>query len=237
MDTRKLIASDYDDTFYINDEDIEKNKIAVKEFEKKGNIFVIATGRSFLDFTNKADTYKIKYKYVILNHGATIIDNKNNIICNFPIENEVIPKIKKELHLENTIRNFCCSELESRVNFEHKDLTKIHARYNTTEEAREVNEILNKKFSKYITSYFISKNSVEVISNKTSKSNAISILKKKLNIEDKNIYTIGDGFSDIEMVRDFNGYCMKNSVEELKRIAIKQFNSVSELIKEVMEKI
>ena len=237
MDTRKLIASDYDDTFYINDEDIEKNKIAVKEFEKKGNIFVIATGRSFLDFTNKADTYKIKYKYVILNHGATIIDNKNNIICNFPIENEVIPKIKKELHLENTIRNFCCSELESRVNFEHEDLTKIHARYNTTEEAREVNEILNKKFSKYITSYFVSKNSVEVIFNKTSKSNAISILKKKLNIEDKNIYTIGDGFSDIEMVRDFNGYCMKNSVEELKRIAIKQFNSVSELIKEVMEKI
>ena len=43
---KKIIISDYDQTFYINDEDIEKNKIAVSEFEAKGNLFIIATGRS-----------------------------------------------------------------------------------------------------------------------------------------------------------------------------------------------
>lgn len=55
-------------------------------------------------------------------------------------------------------------------------------------------------------------------------------------IDAKNIYTIGDGFSDIEMVKDFNGYCMEDSVEELKKVAKKAYKSVSELITEVMEK-
>ena len=53
----KILVSDYDQTFYLNDEDVEKNKIAVKDFRNKGNIFVFATGRSFFDFHNKA-----KYK-------------------------------------------------------------------------------------------------------------------------------------------------------------------------------
>ena len=38
------------------------------------------------------------------------------------------------------------------------------------------------------------------------------------------------------MIKDFNGYCMANSVEELKQIAIKEYNSVSELIRNVIGK-
>ncbi len=40
---KKIIISDYDQTFYINDEDIERNKVAVSKFEEKGNSFIIAT--------------------------------------------------------------------------------------------------------------------------------------------------------------------------------------------------
>ena len=93
---KKIIISDYDQTFYINDEDIERNKVAVSEFEEKGNLFIIATGRSYLDFKNKVEAYNINYNYVILNHGATIIDSNDNIIYNFTIDNEIISKIKDE---------------------------------------------------------------------------------------------------------------------------------------------
>lgn len=31
---KKILVSDYDQTFYINDEDIQKNKIAVNKFMK-----------------------------------------------------------------------------------------------------------------------------------------------------------------------------------------------------------
>ena len=53
---KKILVSDYDQTFYIGDEDIEKNKIAVNRFRNKGNIFIIATGRSYEDFMGKKKT-------------------------------------------------------------------------------------------------------------------------------------------------------------------------------------
>ena len=84
---KKIIFSDYDQTFYVSDEDIEKNKIAVKEFKSRGNIFVIATGRSYLDFYKKLNQYNFDYDYVILNHGATILDKNDNVFCNFSIKN------------------------------------------------------------------------------------------------------------------------------------------------------
>lgn len=231
----KMFVSDYDQTFYINDIDIEKNKMAVSEFESKGNFFIIATGRSYLDFKNKVEAYNISYNYVILNHGATIIDSNDNIIYNCSIDNAIISKIKDEINIEKAVRFFCCSALESRVDINYNNLTKIHIKYNTKEEAMEINKILNNKYSQYINSYYVTGDSIEIISNKTNKSNAIRLLTQKFNIDDKNIYTIGDGFSDIEMVKDFNGYCMEESVEELKKVAIKEYKSVSELIAEVME--
>lgn len=39
INNKKMLVSDYDQTFYINDIDIEKNKMAVSEFEAKGNFF------------------------------------------------------------------------------------------------------------------------------------------------------------------------------------------------------
>ena len=70
----KLLVSDYDQTFYLNDNDIENNKIYVNKFMDSGNLFVIATGRSYLDFHNKLDIYDFNYNYAILNHGTTIIE-------------------------------------------------------------------------------------------------------------------------------------------------------------------
>ena len=52
---KKILVSDYDQTFYLNNEDIEINKEAVDRFRKEGNIFVIATGRSYFDFHNKVN--------------------------------------------------------------------------------------------------------------------------------------------------------------------------------------
>ena len=232
---KKIIFSDYDQTFYVSDEDIEKNKIAVKEFKSKGNIFVIATGRSYLDFNKKLNQYNFDYDYVILNHGATILDKNDNAFCNFSIKNEVIKSIKNDLNLEKSISSFCCSFLESRVDFEHKDLTKINVKYNTKEEAIYVNDVINNKYSKFVNSYVISSNSVEIISSEINKSKAIELLLNKLNLKNEDIYTIGDGYSDIEMVRDYNGYAMKESVNELKDVAKGEVESVSDLIYEILQ--
>jgi hypothetical protein len=140
------------------------------------------------------------------------------------------------LQLEKSIKEFCCSRLESRVDFEHKDLTKINVKYNSKDEAMNINKDINDKYSEFVNSYYVTENSVEIISNEINKSKAIDLLLNRLNVLRKNVYTIGDGYSDIEMIKDFNGYAMKKSVVELKEVAKKEYDSVSELINEIMEK-
>lgn len=231
---KKILVSDYDQTFYLNDEDIEKNKIAVNDFRKKGNIFIIATGRSYFDFYNKVNLYNFDYDYVIINHGATILDKNDNMFCNFSIKNEIIKSIKNDLHLENSVDGFCCSRLESRVNFDHKDLTKINVKYNSPEDAKNINKMINDKYSNFVNSYYIAGSSLEIISNEINKSKAIQILIDKLNLDKQNVYTVGDGYSDIQMIKDFNGYCMENSVKELLEYCRnKKIKSVSELLRKI----
>lgn len=232
---KKILVSDYDQTFYLNDEDIEKNKIAINRFREKGNIFVIATGRSFFDFKNKSDLYDIDYDYVIINHGATILNKNNNITYNFSINNEIIDELKQDLEIEKSMKTFCCSELESRVDFDYKNLTKIHVKYNDKETAMTINDKINKKYDKYINAYFVTGNAIEIIAKETDKSFAIELLLKDLEVSKNCVYTIGDGYSDIEMIRNFNGYCMKESVDELKVLAEKEYESVSSLVNDLME--
>ena len=230
---RKILVSDYDQTFYLNDEDIEKNKKSVENFRKQENIFIFATGRSYFDFMNKAEQYKLKWDYLIINHGATILDKNNNIISNYTIDNDVIKNIKKDLEIEKAIKYFCCNLENSRTNFNDKDLTKIHAKYEKNK-AEQINSLINKKYAEFVNCYFVSGNAVEIISNKTCKSNAIEEIVKIEKVNRENIFTIGDGYSDIEMIKNYNGYCMEESVQELLKICNgKIVKSVSELIEKI----
>ena len=180
------------------------------------------------------DLYKFDYDYIIINHGATILDKEDNVIANFSINNKIINNIKNDLQLEKSIKGFCCSKLESRVDFQYKDLTKINVKYNSKEDAMEINTIINNKYSNFINSYYVTENSLEIISNETNKSQAINLLLRKLDLSKENTFIIGDGYSDIEMIKDFNGYAIRNSVEELKEVAEKEYDSVHELIYEIM---
>lgn len=232
---KKVLVSDYDQTFYLNNEDIEKNKIAVKNFRELGNIFMIATGRSYIDFKNKVELYNIKYDYVILNHGTTILDSNDNVIYNYCINNEIINSIKNDLEIDKAIKTFCCSKLESRVDFDYKNLTKIHVKYDNKELAMSITDKMNKKYNNFINAYYVTGNAIEIISNETNKSLSIKLLIKDLCLNEDNVWTIGDGYSDIEMVKDFNGCCMKESVPELKKLTSNEFNSVSELIMQLIK--
>lgn len=231
----KIIVSDYDQTFYISDKDIEKNKFMVDKFIKSGNLFIIATGRSYLDFHNKLDVYHFSYNYVILNHGATIIDDKNKIILNIPISNSIISSIVKDLDLEKSVSYFCCSGIDSRVNFKHQDITKINVKYESKDSTMKKVEFLNNKYHDYINAYYVNNNSLEIISKDTNKKEAISYIMKLNDLKEENVYTIGDGYSDIEMIKKFNGYCMKESEKEVKKVATGEYNSVSNMIEDVMQ--
>lgn len=232
----KLLASDFDCTFYLNDEDMEQNKLFVNKFMNLGNYFVIATGRSYSAFLNVLNRFQFNYNYVILNHGSTIVDKNNQILFNTAISNDILSLLEKDLDLDNCEKFFCCSGIESGLNFTHKDLTKIHVKYDSIERSLHMANIINEKYGDYVTAYFMNTDFIEIISNKTSKAAAIYWLMDYCGKIDKsNVYTIGDSYSDMEMVSEFNGFCIRGSVPELKSIANDEYNSVSLLLKDIIE--
>ncbi len=243
---KKIIVSDYDDTFYVNEEELKRNKEAVKKFREKGNLFIIATGRSYLDIKVDIEKYNLEYDYLIINHGATILGKEDTILENFPLPERVIVNLKKDLEIEKQSMNFlnddseneeniyfCCSGIASRVDFESKNLTKIGVSYASSKDATRINEKL-KAIYEEINTYFVSQNGIEIISKRTDKSKAIKLLANVYNLEKSCIFTIGNGYSDIKMIKDYNGYAMKKSVPELIEIAKEKVNSVAELINKIM---
>ena len=232
----KMLVSDYDQTFYLNDQNIKINIDMVEQFRKAGNKFVIATGRSYMDFKEKVNLYNINYDYAILNHGAIIIDNKDKIIAEYFIDEKIVSNVKKDLNSEKSIKNFCCSTFVSRINFNsnYNPLTKIYSKYESKEYAMYINNKINKNYSEYVNSYYVSTNAVEVISKEINKSKAIKLLANSLKLNQSSIYTIGDGYSDIQMVKDYNGYAMFNSIDELKKEANGVYESVSLLIEDIL---
>ena len=225
----KILVSDYDKTFYTDEENIKINIEKVNQFMKT-NIFVINTGRSYLDFKKKEEIYNIKYNYLVINHGASIIKN-NQIIYNTPINNNIKNQIINDLDIKYSTEIFTCSGLESRLTLESDNLTKIHIKYKNEEKAKQIYNKITNKYGKFVVVYLISKGKgIEIVSKNANKGIATKEIAKLENIKKENIYTIGDDASDLEMIKNFNGYAMKNATDEIKKYALKEFDNVYELI-------
>lgn len=231
---KKILVSDYDDTFYLNNVDIEENKKWVDNFRKKGNLFIIATGRGYIDFKEALTTYNFNYDYIILNHGTTIIDKNKNILMNYSIEQDIILKMITALKPKNRILYFYDDLTESTEYIENKKVLKINLRYDSKDMALETAEMLNNKYGEYVKAYPVPINDVEIISSVTNKAKAIYFIANKEQTANDNIYTIGNGHNDIEMIKEFKGYCMTKSASDLKKEATCEFASVSELIKKII---
>ena len=62
----KLLVSDYDGTFKESTKSgsVEKNVAAVKRFLDNGNMFSIATGRSYISIKRETDRFHIPYNNI-----------------------------------------------------------------------------------------------------------------------------------------------------------------------------
>ncbi len=230
----KVLASDFDNTLYVNDEQIMHNNKRIKSFIENGNIFVIATGRSYIDISKMILKYNIPYNYLICNDGGTIFDSNGKLLYKKDIPINIAYDIMNYVKLNNL-----------------EELTYIDTGFDYTrvidEEVnaiiiRDINRVNSKKILQDIeTKYpeihgYISDNWINITEKTVTKSNGIKYLEQQLNLNHDEIYTIGDTINDIPMIKEYNGGCMINSTNDLKQCCTNYFNNVSEYI-DYIEKI
>ena len=223
-----MLVSDYDDTLTIEK---EKNLKYIKMF-MKSNIFVIATGRSYISIKQrlKLDMKGLTPNYLITNHGATIINNNNKVINTSFIEKEVVDKILQLINREKIHKiNYYGSKKFN------GDINKIMLTFKNIEDATGVFNII--KNTDLVTTYLINRKGkmpkVEIINKNTNKAKAIKVI-EELEKPSK-IEVIGDGTQDIEMIKEYNGNCVVNAIDKVKKISKKQYKYVYELIKELQD--
>ena len=228
---KKILISDYDCTFYKNDRDIKKNIDKVNEFRTLDNLFVLATGRSYVDLKQKIDKYEIPYDYLILNHGALLLSKDLEIIKIFTLDKVLVNSILEYANNKDIYDVILIDAFKKRVD-DTSNIVKLMLKLYSYDKALEVKKYIDKSYTN-IKSYLVKDENhylVEFISSKASKSLMIEKILDKEKIVKKNVYTIGDGINDTDMIKKYNGYRVKNSCKELISVTDKVIDNVSDLI-------
>ena len=238
---KKIFITDYDGTLFTNEEEIKENIKKIKLLQKKDFLIVISTGRSYPSIKTQIDLYQIPCDIITCADGSIIYDNTDKIIQYFPMNSEIIEPFEKfyqDLDYDEIQFSYPEGYLNSLINTDK--LLGINVCINT----RKYNNKLVKSFKKLKKRYpsynylayshpnysYLCVKPIEV-----SKSFAASYLQEMYHVEKENVYVIGDSSNDCEILKDFNGVCMKDSYEDVLKICKKRYNTVSEYIDEILK--
>ena len=227
----KILASDFDDTIYFED-DVEKsikNIKAIKEFVSFGNSFCIITGRNYSDVKLLLNEYKIPYTYLICEDGAKIFNNMDYCIDTIYMDKELIKEIINMLNEYNY--DYYLDDGYNKTN-NINDCVKVVV--NCSEKDKQV-EIVNKIKENIKVYVYASKYHINIVNSSVNKANA---LKRLLNIESlsyNNLHVIGDNSNDYEMVKNFSGAIMKKHHSLLNDLGKKEYNELSDYINDLLK--
>lgn len=225
----KLLISDYDDTLFTDEQSLKENIKKIKEFQKQGNIFTIATSRSLTSIMDEINKYNIPYDYLFVNVGAGIFDNLgNNLYVNFisKEEKEEIEKILEKYENLKITRYGIIEEQEKTstqiIGYKIKgELNHLDYLYNTfTDKLKNFEVVFKRDEGKLFLNH----------KNNTKEQAINKLIEKFPKYKDYEVITVGNDDVDFGMLQLYDGYCMKNSSELLLKNIRKIVSSVGELV-------
>lgn len=225
----KILASDFDNTLYVNDENtLKKNITSLKEFISKGNLFCIITGRSYTSIKVLLNKYQIPYNYLICEDGAKIFNNVDYCIESILLPSsqvEIIQQIFKKYNLA------CFLEDGYNITENPNDCVKVLAEYTDRQVADEIVKELHEKTETYA---YVSREHINVTSNQTNKKDALKTLMEKEKLNSYSIFVIGDDINDYEMLKEYPGAVMKNHHPKLDELQKNECEKLYEYIEELI---
>ena len=199
-----LLVSDFDETFY--DENYKENLEFVKEL--KNTDFIINTGRDHIMLFKKL---KIECNYYILGDGSYIMDKNKNIIYIKPINNNIINKLKEKIKVLNY-------DKYSFISFDNK-VAKIEIKIKDKRTAEsDLKYLLDGLDNVY---GYVSRTWINIMSNEARKEIALKYIENLTNYD--KIYTVGDGPTDYNMLKEYNGFLINKK-------QIKGFNCINNFL-------
>lgn len=223
----KILASDFDKTIYISDEAaLKRNILSTHNFLKKGNIFIIITGRSYFDIKPLLTKHNIKYSYLICEDGAKIYNN-----LDYAINTINLSKTKVE-EIINIIPQKQKYYLDDGYNYttNTSDCVKIAIPY---QEKSSVKTLLTSLSTIHDIYYYLSKEYINITAKDANKKEALQILLNLEQFNEKDLYVIGDDINDLEMLKSYQGILMTDHNQELDNLNLPTYKYLYEYIEEL----
>lgn len=251
------LCQSYSDGYRINEKTLE----AIKSFRNDGNLFGVVTGRSYIwayPVFKKLGTFD--FDYIISDNGAQCFDKDGNVV----FSNKIKAYCGFAKDYVNTVLNFSdeveeagiCFE-KDRFNFE-KDNPEgnggYYSKYSVLEElcekaefvmvnavckndetAAKLKEEIISRFGQYLDPAQNGR-CLDITAKDINKATGISQYAKNMGVNHDNIYSAGDNYNDLPMVKAFHGCAVKGAVDVLKNAAEFVLDDVGSLIEIILQK-
>ncbi len=226
-----IIASDFDRTLYVEDENILNMNIkSIDKFISKGNTFIIITGRMYTDIKLLLDKYKINYTFLICEDGAKIFNEFDYSIKNYLLPKEKIDQIE-EIFKEYNEDYYLDDGYNITTN--KNDCVKVTSLIKDRKKSKEIVERIKKDVDVYV---YLSKSYINITDSSTSKSIALEYLMYYKDLYKEDLYGLGDDINDYEMLSNFKGGVMKHHSKALDELKKEEFDTLYDFIDYVENK-
>lgn len=224
----KILASDFDLTLFVNDEDVLYENIkSINKFMKLGNIFCIITGRNYSDIKLLLNKYQIPYNYLICEDGAKIFDSTDFCVDTTMLDSSKVTKLVS--FFNNSEFSYYLDDGYNNTD-NYNDCVKISAEFKDKEKAIQFLEKIKKEVDVYT---YLSRTHINIIDSSIDKCIALKKILKFENINENHLYVIGDAINDKEMIREFNSAIMKDHSKDLDHLGKKEYEFLYQYIEEL----
>ncbi len=202
----KLLVSDYDGTIKI-DSVIRNSYIpngtisCIQDFISAGNMFMIATSRPYDSIMDEIEKYHIPYDFLSTLNGCIIHDNSGNIIYS---------KDVVELNVDELKVLYSCIDKIETVKDDDKILYYIFKTNLFISSKNLIKHLEKAGFN--IQSWFM--NTYSIVHAVSDKVDSVEFIRKSLDIDYKNIITVGDDINDLKMLANYYSYGIIKPVPE-----------------------
>ena len=231
-----LLISDYDGT--IGDLRIRANLGAIREFVQKGHVLNISTARTYRDIKTVTNCLKIDYQYLTCDNGAVSFDANNRVIKlnafnkrELEFFNDCLKNNKNCLNI--TFIDYHGNRYSNNIPNYHLDsITSIQVICNPFYDlSKEFRNIPGYKCDHYCGNIYNIKRAY--VNKAYGASNVIDHLVKQ-DEEEYMVYSVGNSYNDLCLLKKYNGYRTPLSSKVLKNNQIKKTKSVHSLINKII---
>ncbi len=236
----KIIASDYDGTLFqengigVSWEDRE----AIYKFRTQGGVFGIVTGRDLHSASWVKSELTGMLDFLICSTGAIICNGDGSILSQHKsTATDAISDIA-DFSLKHNVSTFTVIneltrhhlDIFGKIPHNYESLPEFNnctIWFKTVEDAKIAEAYIKENHSDKLT-FFRNFECIEITPLGITKATAIREYIRQL--DNPIVYTIGDGVTDVPMVKEFCGFAVNNGNEELKRVAKNHCDRVCNLI-------